>query len=88
MTYIVDRIEAGIAVLEALVSGSNATETKEAQKIKEIIEIPKNQLPKGIREGHVLHKEGDAFAIDYKMTKQRREQLKARMKRLFDKHRT
>jgi len=75
MIYIVDRIEAGIAVLEAKSTG-------------EVIEIPKKQLPKGIREGQVLRKDGDAYNIDYEMTKQRQEQIKVRVKNLFDKYRT
>jgi len=75
MTYIVDRIEAGIAVLESI-------------NDKEVIEVSKRSLPKGIREGHILQENGGAYAIDYEMTKQRQAQIKARMKRIFDKHRT
>ena len=77
MTYVIDRIEDGIATLEIL---------SDARDI-EVIEIPKAALPKGAREGDVLHKDGDGFIIDREMTKKRREDIQAKMKRLFDKWR-
>ena len=74
MVYIVDRIEAGVVVLEAQDTG-------------EILEIAKQALPKGIREGQMLRKEGDGFVIDYEGTKLRQEQMKVRVKGLFDRYR-
>jgi len=70
MTYIIDRIEDGIAVLEC-------------QTTYEIIEVPKSDLPKTAREGHVLVKAGDFFAIDREATQKRRDDLKRRLEKIL-----
>jgi len=69
-TYIIDRIEAGIAVLEC-------------QYTYEIIEIPKSELPKTAREGHVLTKMEGFFVIDREETQKRRDDLKRRLERIL-----
>ena len=73
MNYIIDRIEDGIAVLEC-------TDTPEG-----IIEIPRKNLPKGVREGQVLCKDGDTYTIDHEATQRRREMLRARLDRILKK---
>jgi len=73
MTYIIDRIEDGIAVLECHVSG-------------EIIELPKKALPKGAREGQMLQKDGDGFVIDKAGTQKRKEEMQARLDRILKKY--
>ena len=70
-TYIIDRIEDGIATLE----------TGEG----EILHLPKKALPKGAREGHVLQKDGEVFTIDHEATNQRRQQLRERLNKLLKK---
>ena len=70
--YIIDRIEDGIAVLECL-------------ETNEIIEMPRNQLPKGCREGLMLQKEGDSYTIDHHATKKRRENMQSRLEKLLKK---
>ena len=70
MTYIIDRFEAGIAVLEC-------------QATNEIIEVPKSDLPKSAREGHVLVKDGDVYAIDREATQKRRDDLKRRLEKIL-----
>ena len=70
MTYVIDRIEDGIAVLECMTTG-------------EIIEIPKETLPKTAREGHILQRDGDTYIIDRGATQKRREQLKERLEKIL-----
>jgi len=70
MTYLIDRIEGGIAVLEAVTTN-------------EIIEVPKENLPKTAREGHVLRKDGDTYTIDREATNKRREQLRERLENIL-----
>jgi len=68
--FIIDRIEDGIAVIEC-------------RATKEIIELPKNTLPKGVREGQLLVKAGDTFTIDHEAIQKRREELKKRLENIF-----
>ena len=72
MTYIIDRIEDGIATLE-IVGGD------------ETIDLPRKELPKGAREGHVLRKDRDVFTIDYEETEKRRKNMRARLDKLLKK---
>jgi len=72
-SYIIDRIEDGIAVLECI-KGS-----------KEIIEIPRKALPKGAREGQVLCQNADGYIIDHEATAKRRSQMRERLNRLLKK---
>ena len=72
MTYVIDRIEDGIAVLEYI------------DNRKEVLQIPKSSLPKGAREGHVLQKNGDTFTISQEATQKRREDLRARMDKILN----
>jgi len=72
MNYIIDRIEDGIAVLECQVTN-------------EIIEVPRKALPKGAREGQLLQKDGDGFAIDKTATERRRQEMRARLDRILKK---
>ena len=73
MTYVIDRIEDGIAVLECMTTD-------------EIIEIPKEALPRNAREGHILHKDGDTFTIDREATNKRREQLRLRLEKILQRN--
>lgn len=68
----IDRIIDDIVICECINSG-------------EVIQIPKKQLPKGVREGHVLRQEGDGFVMDQKITQQRQTDLDKRLNRLFEK---
>jgi len=70
MTYIIDRIEAGIAVLECQATG-------------EIIEISKSLLPKTAREGHVVVKDGGTYTINREATQKRRDDLKRRLEKIL-----
>ena len=70
MNYIIDRIEAGIAVLECQSTGA-------------ILEIPKSALPKKVREGQVLLKSGEEYIIDLEATEQRRLNIKKRLEKLL-----
>jgi len=73
MTYIIDRIEDGIAVLEC-------------QATKEIIELPRKALPRGAREGQMLLKEEDGFVIDKAGTQKRKDEMRARLDRILGKN--
>ena len=71
MSYIIDRIESGIALCECMSTG-------------EKIEINEKSLPKTAREGDVIHQEGEnAYIVDTAMTEQRLAALTARMNSLF-----
>jgi len=72
-TYIIDRIEDGIAVLECL-EGS-----------KEVIEMPRKTLPKGVKEGQVLCQDESGYTIDHEATAKRRTQMRERLNRLLKK---
>jgi len=74
MTYVIDRIENGVAVLECMATG-------------EVIEISQRSLPKTAREGYILHKDGDTFTIDREATQKRRGQLQERLKRILNRSR-
>ena len=71
MYYIVDRIEAGVAVCNCMATGED-------------VAIKVTSLPPGTREGHVLEKTGDGFVYDEVLTEKRRADLTARMNRLFE----
>ena len=71
MTYFIDRIEDGIAVLEC-------------QTTFETIETPKYNLPKTAREGHVLVKDGETYTIDREATQKRRDELKQRLEKILE----
>ena len=72
MSYIIDRIEDGIAVLEDKNTG-------------EIIELPKKALPRGAKEGQLLTKQGESFVIDRAGTDKRREEMRARLDKILGK---
>jgi len=69
MAWVIDRIEEGIAVLENTDS-------------REILELPRTDLPKGCREGHVLKKEGDCFYADPEGTANRVKNIQNKFDRL------
>ena len=69
MNYIIDKIEDNIAVLET-------------QDTKEILNINKSLLPKGIKEGMILSKNNDIYIIDTKATAKRRKTILEKFKRL------
>lgn len=71
MEYIIDRIEDGIAVIES--------------KSGEVIELPKNALPKSAREGQCLIKEGDGYIIDKAATEKRRAEMRSRLDKILGK---
>jgi len=72
MTYIIDRIEDGIAVMECKSTG-------------EIIEIPKADLPKNAREGQILQTTEDGFVVDKEATKKRRDEMRERLNKILNK---
>jgi len=69
-TFVIDRIEDGIAVLECQATG-------------EFIEIPKTAMPKGARDGHLLSKTDDGFVIDHAATQALREDMKRRLEKIL-----
>jgi len=73
LEYIVDRIESGIAICSCVQTGENLI-------------IKKHELPKKIKEGDVLTKDGDGYKVDEEQTKKRLGNLTKRMNRLFDKY--
>ena len=66
---IIDRFEGIYAVCE--------TENKE------YINIPKSELPQGIKEGDVLNCINDKWNIDTVATKERKEKIKSKLNSLF-----
>ena len=72
MTYVIDRIEDGIAVLECM-------------ETQEIIEIPQDRLPRGCREGQLLQKDGEAYTIDHAATNKRKENMQSRLDAILKK---
>ena len=73
MTYIIDRIESGIAVCESLENG-------------EKLEIAISNLPKEAKESDAIRESGDGYIIDAALTSQRMADLSKRLNRLFNKH--
>jgi len=71
MNYIIDRIEDGIAVLEC-------------PETCEIIKLPKSELPKTAREGHVIVRDRDIYTIDRDATQKRRDDLKRRLEKILE----
>jgi len=71
MTYIIDRIEDGIAILEC-------------QNTHEILKISMDALPKTAREGHVLTKDGDTYTINRDATQKRRDDIKRRLEKILE----
>ena len=69
MKAIIDRFEGVYAVCE--------TENKE------YINIPKSELPQGIKEGDVLNCINDKWNIDTITTKERKEKIKNKLNSLF-----
>ena len=71
MTYIIDRIESGIAVCECMTTG-------------EAVEINTKNLPGDAREGDVIREDTEgSYIIDIALSKQRLADLTARMNALF-----
>ena len=73
VTYIVDRIEGDFAVCEC-------------QETGDMVDIPKKLLPKGLREGRIIKKEGEVYTIDHEATKQRRKYMEEKTQKLFEKY--
>ena len=73
MAYVIDRIENSIAICESLGTGDT-------------IEVEIRVLPAGIKEGSVIVKKGNVFALDLDETNRRKSELADRLKMLFDKH--
>ena len=69
MKAIIDRFEGVYAVCE--------TENKE------YINIPKSELPQGIKEGDILNCINDKWNIDTVATKERKEKIKSKLNSLF-----
>lgn len=69
MTYSVDRIEGGYAVLNGSDGGST--------------DVPLTELP-AVREGDVLEKTDGGFVLREDLTAQRRERLIKRTKSMFE----
>ena len=66
--FIVDRIEEGVAVCEG--------------PARAYTQIPLARLPRGVREGDCLRREGDGYIIDAEQTARRRAHNKALFDRL------
>ncbi|MCD7784045.1 MAG: DUF3006 domain-containing protein [Oscillospiraceae bacterium] len=71
--YTIDRFEGEFAVLEEDGDGH--------------IDVPKGQLPEGTHEGDVLEQSETGFIIREDLTRERRERIIGKQKRLF-KHRS
>jgi len=72
MTYIIDRIEEGIATLECQSTG-------------EILHLPEKDLPKYAKEGHILQINGNSFIIDKARTEKRRDEMRQRLDNILKK---
>ena len=73
MVYVIDRIENSIAVCESLDTGDK-------------LEITVSDLPKGVKEGDMIQKDGDGYVVNAEATKQRKAELSGRLDRLFKKN--
>ena len=73
MIYIVDKIEANIAVLEN-------------KDTREIINVNISRLPSLIKEGSILKYDGSKYYIDNELEMKRRQDLLERFKRLRNKN--
>lgn len=71
--YIIDRFEGEFAICE-LPSGAHEN-------------YPIEQLPKGVKEGDLLIREGDRFVIDREKTEQRRRTISMLQRKLKGKER-
>ncbi|MCD7771488.1 MAG: DUF3006 domain-containing protein [Oscillospiraceae bacterium] len=71
--YIIDRFEDAFAVLEDE-SGSH-------------IDVPRDQIPRNVHEGDVLEQSETGFIIREDLTRERRDKIITKQKRLF-KHRS
>jgi hypothetical protein len=69
MAWVIDHIEAGIALLEST-------------EAEEIDYCPVKNLPKGVREGDVLVKTDEGFVVDYEERKRREIRIKEKFERL------
>ena len=69
MKYAVDRIEDNLVIIENL-------------ETKEIIEIGKDKLPEGIKDGTILIYEDEEYKLDLNEEELRRRQIQARFNRL------
>ena len=70
MKYIVDRFEGSVAVCNNRLTG-------------EMMDIEKKALPDEIKEGDVVVRKKNGFAIDEQLTEERRKNIKTRMNKLF-----
>jgi len=69
MKLIVERFEGGFALCEDMETGGRIT-------------LAQSEIPKGVREGDVLIREGDGYAIDTAATEERRARMRSRFDRL------
>lgn len=72
MNYVIDRFEGNFAICNSILTGEN-------------IELSKNILPKGIKEGDVIIEKDNKFSIDKKLTEERYNKISERMNKLFKK---
>ena len=68
--YVVDRIEAGIAICNCMSTGED-------------IAVKASELPPKTKEGDALAKDGDKYVYDAQLTQKRKADLTQRMNRLF-----
>ncbi|MBE6031595.1 MAG: DUF3006 domain-containing protein [Clostridiales bacterium] len=68
MKYIVDRIEADLAVCE--------------DENEEMVNIPLKSLPEGVKEGSVVIRNGDSWELDPDEEAARKERIAEKMKQL------
>ena len=72
MTYVIDRIENNIAVLENI-------------NTREIINIDINLLPKNIKEGNIIKYKNNKYKIDKKEERKRRQSILEKFNKLKNK---
>ena len=68
--YIIDRLEETLAVCE--------------DELKKLVTIPREQLPKDLKEGDILKEEEGTFLLDQSETEERRSRIRKKLMDLFE----
>ena len=80
--YILDRFEGAHAVCEVLAEPGRGESGRNVGEI-EFVNIEASLLPKGAAEGSVIVFHGGEYSVDAEKTKERRDKLESRFKKLF-----
>lgn len=72
MEYMIDRLEQELAVCE--------------NESKEMVSIPLDRLPKGVKEGDVLREQEGVYTVDEDATRDRRARMRKKMMDLFERN--